>query len=106
MKGTYLVRKTECQDNRHDNLEDQNYITHYTVGQTQDSYFDQRHYKPIHQRELEDLEPSGYFKGQADLHTGNVLDCYHSHWYNGPPKIALQEPQNTNVQFSDKGLPN
>ena len=28
-----------------------------------------------HQRELEDLQPSGYFKAQAGLHARNVLSC-------------------------------
>ena len=57
-----LVRKTACPQNRHDNLQDLNYIQHCTIGQMQDSYFDQRHYKPSHLIELEDLQTSGYFK--------------------------------------------
>ena len=48
----------------------------------QDSYPDQRHYKPNPQNVLENLQPSGYVKRQADLHTVNVLGCYYSHQYN------------------------
>ena len=68
----------------------------------QNPYFDQRHYRPNPQWAPEDLQPSGYFKGQADLHTGNVLGCYYSHWYNTPPKVIFQDPQNTEVQFSNE----
>ena len=72
----------------------------------QDSYFNQRHYKPSHQRELEDLQTSGYFKGQVDIHTGNVLGSYYSHWYNTPPKVLFQNLQNIKIQFKNKGPPN
>ena len=63
---------TECHNYRYGDLDDQNHVRHPIIGKMQDSYLDQRQHKPNPQRELEDLQPSGYFKGQADLHTGNV----------------------------------
>ena len=70
-----LVIKTKYQDDRHDDLDDQTYIGHPTIGQMQNPYFDQRQYRPNLQRQPEDLQPSGYLKGLADLHTENVLGC-------------------------------
>ena len=54
----------------------------------------------------EDLQPSGYFKDQANFLTGNIFSYYSSHWYNVPPKVTFQDPQNANVQFSNEDLPN
>ena len=41
-----LVRRIEYQDDRHDDLNDQNYSRHPTIGQMQNPYFDHRHYRP------------------------------------------------------------
>ena len=40
-----LVIRTEYQDDRHDDLDDQNYIRHPTIGQIQNPYPDQKHYR-------------------------------------------------------------
>ena len=58
-----LVRRTEYQDDRYDDLYYQNYARHPITGQTQNSYFDQRHYKPNPQRLPEYLQTSNYLKG-------------------------------------------
>ena len=87
-------------------MKDQNYVRHPTIWQTQNSYFDQRHYKPSHQRILEGLQPSDYFKGQANPYTGKVLGYYYSHWNNAPPRVTLQDPQNAYVHFGNLGPPN
>ena len=56
----------------------------------QNPSFDKRHYRPNCQTAQGDLQPSGYFKGQADLYTGNVLGCYYSYWHNALPKIMFK----------------
>ena len=40
-----LIIRTEYLDDRHDDLDDQNYIRHPAIGQTQYPFCDQRHYK-------------------------------------------------------------
>ena len=41
-----LVLRTEYEDDRQDDLDNQNYIRQPTWGQVQHPYFDQRHYRP------------------------------------------------------------
>ena len=69
----------------------------------QDSYLDQRHYKPNPKRVLEDIQPSGYCKELAGLHAGNVLSLIILTQCNAPSKLTFQHPQN--VQLSNGGIP-
>ena len=76
------------------------------MGQMQDSYLDQRHYKPNPKEYQKIYNPQVILKKQANLHTGSVLGCYYSDWYNAPPKGPFQHPQNAYAQFGNEGLPN
>ena len=53
-----LIIRTEYEEDRHDYLDDKNYIRQPTIGQKQNPYFDQRFSRPYHQRTAEDLQPS------------------------------------------------
>ena len=47
-----LVIRNEYQDDKHVDLDDQTYIRQPTIGQIQNPYFDQRHYRPNPNRAL------------------------------------------------------
>ena len=86
-----MVRRTEYNDDRNDGSDDQNYIRHPVIGQTQNPNFDKRHCRPNFQRALGDFQPLGYFKEQADLYTEDALGCYYYYRKNGSPKLMFKD---------------
>ena len=60
----------------------------------QKPYFDNKHYRHNSHWAPGELQPSGYFKGQADLYT-DILECYYSYGHNASPKVMFKDPKNT-----------
>ena len=49
---------------------------------------------------MDHFRPSGYFQGQANLHTGNVTGCY----YNPQSKVAFNDSQDTQTLYNEESL--
>ena len=97
----YLI-KMECQDHRPDDLHDKDFVRQTIIELAQKSYDDQGSEKTNLKRILDYLKPSGYFQGQANLHTRNVTRCH----YNTQSKVAFNQPQDTQTLCGEESLLN
>ena len=73
--------KMECQYRERNGLDGKHLIKKTIIEPTQDRYDDQRSERCYCNEMLDDLKPSGYFQGQANLDMDKVAWYYCNTWY-------------------------
>ena len=93
--------KREHQDDTND-LDDKD-IVRWTINKANNRVIWWKKQGKFHYKRTSDhLPPSGYFWGQANLHTGNVSGYY----YKAQQKVTYNDPPNTQIQLSEESLLN